>query len=210
MKVAVLSESSADEAAVRLIVEGVLGIETERYDPPVRSRGWPAVRNVLPAIIKHLHYQSDADALVVVADSNGSAVHDARHATEVLDLPACRICEMRRVAEQTMRLLRDVPNRPPLKVAIGLAVPAIEAWYAVGVDGRVNEPTWAQALRTKQFPYTKPGLKQLIYETDRPSIRLETERAIEAGRRLAGMLDQMEERFPIGFGALRSDLSAWR
>jgi hypothetical protein len=44
LKLAVLSESQADEAAVRLFVEAILQIQTQPIGlPPLRSRGWPSV-----------------------------------------------------------------------------------------------------------------------------------------------------------------------
>jgi hypothetical protein len=71
MKVVVLSESSADEAAIRVLVNGILGRETEDVPSlPLRSRGWPSVIKVLPTVIKFLYYRTDAEALVVIADSD--------------------------------------------------------------------------------------------------------------------------------------------
>jgi hypothetical protein len=80
MKVVVLSESSADEAAIRILVNGILGRETEDVSSlPLRSRGWPSVIKVLPTVIKFLHYQTDAEALVVIADSDDSPIHRSSH-----------------------------------------------------------------------------------------------------------------------------------
>ena len=77
MKVAVLSESPADEAAIRILVEGLLGRTIEPPPmPPIRSRGHDAVVASLPTVLKHLHYRTDAEALVVVLDSDRSPVHD--------------------------------------------------------------------------------------------------------------------------------------
>ena len=40
MKVAVLSESPADEAAIRILIDGILGRPTQSADmPPIRTRG---------------------------------------------------------------------------------------------------------------------------------------------------------------------------
>ena len=40
MKVAVLSESPADEAAIRILIDGILGRPTQPADmPPIRTRG---------------------------------------------------------------------------------------------------------------------------------------------------------------------------
>lgn len=67
MRVAVLSESPADEAAIRILVDGIIGRPTQLAAmPPIRARGVSGVFNILPAILKHLHYRTDADALIIV------------------------------------------------------------------------------------------------------------------------------------------------
>ena len=55
MKVALLSESPADEAVLRVLVEAVLGAPPKFVSPGLRARGWPNVAQVLPAVIRHLH-----------------------------------------------------------------------------------------------------------------------------------------------------------
>lgn len=72
MKVAILSESDADEAGIRVLVDAALGIAPHPLELRPRSRGWPAVKEVLPAVMRQLHYRTDALRLVVVADGNHS------------------------------------------------------------------------------------------------------------------------------------------
>ena len=80
MKVAILSESGADEAAVRILVGGALGREALSVAmPPIRTRGWPSVLQVIPTIMRYLHYRTDAEALVIVADANHSPLHQLLH-----------------------------------------------------------------------------------------------------------------------------------
>lgn len=209
MKLAIYSESSADEAAVRILADAVLGRETQAIDPPsLRARGWPSVRDLLPAVYKHLYYKTDADALIVVVDSDHAQIHGPEH--ERPDAAtSCRPCELRRVTARLHREVREVPGRGPLRLGIGVATPAIEAWYATGLDSHVNEAAWANAMRDKKFPYTKLGLKKLIYGTERPSIELETERARAAATRVAENLGELEARFPNGFGPLAAELRLW-
>src|SRR5436305_10450078 len=127
MKVVVLSEPSADEAAIRILVNGILGKETlDVPSLPLRSRGWPYVLRVLPTVIKFLHYRTDAEALVVIADSDDSPIHQLSHDQVGGEKPGCRLCQLRNVFKETR--LSTVPGRDELKSAIGLAVPAIEAW----------------------------------------------------------------------------------
>jgi len=210
MKVAILSESPADEAAIRIFVEGLLDRPTTHVEyKGLRSRGWPSVRNVFAVVYKDLWYQTDADALIVVVDSDEAAIHHPSHEEPVGPKP-CRLCELRQVERRVRGELRQVPGRGPLRIAIGIATPAIEAWYAVGMNPHVNESTWMQALASRQFPYTKAGLKQLIYGSDRPSLQLETERAATAARRLMESVDELIERFPNGFGPLASEVRSWK
>lgn len=49
MKLVVLSESPEDEAGVRILVDGILGIQTDHVAPPfLRARGWSPLLGVLP------------------------------------------------------------------------------------------------------------------------------------------------------------------
>src|SRR5436305_10057694 len=127
MKVVVLSEPSADEAAIRILVNGILGKETlDVPSLPLRSRGWPYVLRVLPTVIKFLHYQTDAEALVVIADSDDSPVHQGSHDKAGGQESRCRLCQLRNVFKQTT--LSSVSCRGESKSYGALQVPAISAW----------------------------------------------------------------------------------
>lgn len=209
MRVAVLSESSADEAAIRILLNGILGEQTQDAPPlPLRSRGWPYVLRVLPTIIKFLHYRTDAEALAVIVDSDDSLIHQDSHERSV-GHSDCRLCELRRVSALEMDRLTAVPNRNTLKVALGLAVPAIEAWYLCGLDTQVNEATWARGLLSERISYARNTLKKSIYGTERPTIEIETRHAIEAATRLVADLTLIEQLFPVGFGSFARDVRAW-
>ncbi|MGA2497987.1 MAG: hypothetical protein ABSH20_09610 [Tepidisphaeraceae bacterium] len=72
MKIAVFSESSADEAAVRILAEAVLGQPIEPVAGKALRRprnGWTHVVKLLRAVILDLYFRTDADGLIVVADS---------------------------------------------------------------------------------------------------------------------------------------------
>ena len=131
MKLAVLGESPADEAATKIICASVLGVQSlESWVPQLRTRGWPVVRDVLPNIIRHLHYRTDVDGLIVVADSDNSEPHELAHvATPSAD---CRLCSLLHTAMQTMDDLTLVPGRAALRTAVGVAIPCVEAWYLCG------------------------------------------------------------------------------
>lgn len=208
MKVAVLSESAADEAAVLVLTKAILGVEIERvHGPALRTRGWPSVLDALPAVLKYLHYRTDADGLIVVVDSNNSEVHEPTHRETVN--PRCRLCRLCQVTDRTSGQLSPVAGRSRLKVAIGVAVPCIEAWYSGGVDPRVSEAAWRQGLGTGLLLYTKNALKNTVYGTERPTLQLETTCATEAASRLAQNLGQLTDLFPNTVGPLVERVKTW-
>jgi|SRR2546421_12764883 len=208
MKVAVLSESSADEAAIRILVNGILGRDTEATsDLPLRSRGWPSVIRVFPTVLKYLHYRTDADALVVVVDSDDSPIHEPSHETGGANVD-CRLCQLRSVATSEIKKLRPT-GRDLLKIALGLAVPAIEAWYQCGLDPHVNEATWSRRLQSEPITYTRRTLKQAVYGTERPTIGIEEACAIKAATRLANDFSLIEQLFPNGFVPLARAIKGW-
>ena len=207
MKVAILSESAADEAVLRVLVDGILGQTTDPIESlSLRTRGWPSVEQVLRNVLSHLHYRTDADGLVLVVDSNHSPLPPRP------DDPApgkCRLTGLRRSVEQIQKQLRPVPNRPPVRTAVGLAIPAIEAWLLCGRDPNVSEAAWIEGLRSGKEPYSKHGLKMSVYGSDRPSRGTRRERGIEEASRLIRHLSLLADKFPYGFGALKRDLESW-
>lgn len=212
MKLAVFSESSADEAAIRILVEGLLEEKTE-FAPiiPIRARGWQAVLQYLPNVLRHLHYRTDADGLVAVVDSDRSPVHQESHATQEDAMERCRLCLMRRIVNDVCNGLRPRQGYAPLKIALGLAVPQIEAWYLAGSDPHVSEAAWIVGLESGKPPYTADSLKQQVYGDKEPLIALETERATQEAERIVreGRLPLLEQLFPGGFGALAADVRSW-
>ena len=146
MKVFILSESPADEAAIRILIDCVLGRQTEFVDSPLRPRGWPSVLHALPKVINHLYYQTDAEAFVMVVDSDNTPAHQQAHDQPDGANEKCRLCQLRKAAAQIRQQIRDVPGRATIKTAFGLAVPAIEAWFRCGVDPQINEAGLIQKL----------------------------------------------------------------
>ncbi len=210
MKIAVVSEGPHDQAAVKILVDAILGIETELIAPRRSPQGWPSVLNLLPAIITELHYQQvDAHGLVVVVDSDNTNAHDASHKIGKAEATSCRLCQMREVAERQLGRLTRVPNRSPVKFAFGLAVPQIEAWYRSALDTHVNENTWRLKIRGDRVSYDAKSLKRDTYGSDRVPTFVKTNIAKQAAQRLATNLNQLEQMFPNGFGCLVRDLQDW-
>lgn len=169
LKLAVLSESPADDAAVRILAEAILGQPTDTVDPAgLRTRGWPSVLQILPTILKHLHYRTDAEGLVVVVDSDKSPLHRARVEPFEGRECECRRCQLRQAALKTQAELQHKSPRPAIRLAIGVAVPSIEAWFRCGVDPHVSEAAWVQSLQANSFPFTTRSLKRDVYGSDSP------------------------------------------
>ena len=144
MKVAILSESEADEAAIRVLVEGLLKrqIEPPTHMLPIRARGYGAVFKVLPTILKHLHFRTDAEGLVVVLDSDRTPVHQRAHDQPGNTDEKCRLCRLKMIATQ---VLSQLPTRPGYGVRPPRTPPARA------------ESALAQPLRSsRRAPHRKP------------------------------------------------------
>jgi hypothetical protein len=210
MKLALLSESPADEAALEVLVGYVLGTPFERVAPALRARGWPSVEQVLPAILRHLYFNTDANGLVVVVDSDDSVVHNAAHEAPGYHHPGCRICRLRLVFRRVFKNLPPARGRQRVLRAVGLAVPAVEAWYLCGRDTSITEAAWTDGQARGQAPYTRRELKWRVYGTERPTLPHEIKRAVQEVTRHHGDLRRLENDFPQGFGALARDLRSWQ
>ena len=203
MRVAVLSESSADEAALRVLVDAVLGVATVPVpNLPLQGRGFNPVRAALPAIIRFLHYTTDAEGLVVVVDSNHSSLEETAERNRLRDL--------KQMIDNVRVSLRPVPGRIPLRIAVGVAAPAIEAWLLCKRQPPVSEAAWEHGLRDQREPYAKLELKRRLYGVEFASLQLMTEKMTEAARELKPEIGHLERLFPNGFGTLARQLRAWR
>lgn len=209
MKLAVLSESPADEAAIAVLVEALIGGHFKHVQPGLRARGWPSVAQVLPSIIRHLHFNTDADGLVVVVDSDDTVVHTAEHDAPGYFHPQCRMCQLRAVFRRTAKRFPPSHGRSRVLRGVGIAVPAIEAWYLCGRDEQVGEAAWVEGQQAALQPYSRAELKLRVYGTDRPNLQLETRRALEEVRRQRHDLRRLENDFP-SFAALARDIRGWK
>src|SRR5258705_5720411 len=96
MKVSIISESPADEAAIRILIEGMLGRQTQSVVPSsVRSPGISGALKILPAALRELHYHKDVEALIVIVDSDKTPVHRDMHEQPGGVDNRCRLCLLR-------------------------------------------------------------------------------------------------------------------
>ena len=108
---------------------------------------------------------------------------------------------------QTTKRLSPAHGRARVLRCVGVAVPAIEAWYLCGRDASVSEAAWIAGQESGRAPYTRAELKGRVYGTDRPSLPHETACALREVARQGRDLRRLEHDFP-GFAALAADLRA--
>ena len=207
MRLAILSESPADEAGVKVLVEGLLQRPIEVITRRARSGGLDAVLSVIPSALKALYFRGEADGLIVVLDSNSCPLPHKCDET-CCERELCRLCQVRSIIENVKSQLRPSPDLKVPMTAVGIAVPAIEAWYLCGQNSNVSENAWLLGIDKGKLPYTKKDLKIQAYGTDRLASHDQKAKAIEASRRVVENLAQLERWFPKGFGALAHDIRA--
>ena len=208
LRLALLGESLVDESALSILVEAVLGAPFVRVQPNLRARGWPSVLQILPAVARHLPFNTDADGLVVLVDADDTEVHTDAHEAPGYFHPRCRMCQLRAAFRRATKTLPPARGRARVLRAIGLAVPAAEAWYLCGLDEQVGEAAWLAARQSGRTPYTRRELKARVYGTDRPNLPQAIAHATAAARRHASDLRRLEYDFP-GFRHLAEDLRHW-
>lgn len=211
MKVAFLSESPADEAALRIFVEAILGEPIEPVSRAERTGGLEFVIRTLPPVLREIHYHRTADALVVGIDSDNSPVHQSGHAPNEWKASKCRWCQLRSTLDDITRTLRAIPSYPPILTAVAVPTPAIEAWYLFSEDSNCTEANWVRCRNERTPSKTEiDRLKRLIYDTTRPDLARETERATKRATALATKIEQIEGFFPNSFGVFAAEIRRWR
>ena len=113
MKIAYFGESPADQAALTILTEAILGKKTESIaHPGLRHRGWPAVKMVLPSVLKAVHYHTEAEGFVLIVDSNGTPPHALSHEPPNAPAAECRLCQLRRSADEVQQAFTAVEVAP--------------------------------------------------------------------------------------------------
>ncbi|HEX8400059.1 MAG TPA: hypothetical protein VF644_21695 [Pyrinomonadaceae bacterium] len=214
MKIAIFSEFTTDEAVLKILVEGILGEEIEQiaYRKKLQSRGSGVPRDV-PVVLRDVYYNSEAEFLVVVRDSDDSPIHKKEHNKRGnKEAERCRLCELQKIVSSELANLSIMPGKENFKVAVGVAVPAIEAWLLCGVESYANEANWVNKQREKgSSTYNdRKLLKTKLYGSEIAPGNVKTARQVEAARRLSNNIEQLEKLFPAGFGSLAAEIRSWK
>ncbi len=209
MRIGFYCESPADQAAMAVFTEGILGEPPEPINMDLEAHSVPGFFRSLDGVYRGVHYNSDAEGLIVVVDSDDALLHSDAHDAPGAAQDRCRFCQIRKIIERAGNQLKPRPGRPELKVAWGVAVPTIEAWYLVGKNHQVGEAAWKVGLASGTLPLTRQHLKELVYGTNRPSLENETACAVAEARRIIQKLETIESAFPIGFGLMAKEIQSW-
>lgn len=199
MKVHVVSESIGDETILRVFVDALVGEPTDTHAESVeRGRhGLTSLQRAIPTAVRASYY-AGARGLVIVADSNGSSLK-----------PPTRMNALWDVVNQTRSGL--APRTTPFSVAIGLAVPSIEAWLRFGEDPQATEASWSDVKSPgSSSPERIRAMKRKIYGTDAPNVPMMLTVGVARARQVAADLPALEAAFPIGFKPLAAELRSWR
>ena len=113
MKIGFFSESPADQAALAVFTEGILGEPPEPIlNMDLQAHGATSVLSALDGVVRGVHYNSDAEGLVVVVDCDDTELHDLTH-----DAPGggehCRLCQIRKIIAQARKRVSATTSRTP-------------------------------------------------------------------------------------------------
>jgi hypothetical protein len=190
VRIAFLSESDVDEAALAEFCAAVVGRKVERVPCSARvRRGWPALKTTLGPALRSLKL-SDAELVVVCADGDGTDPNQ----------PGDRRAQLEHIVVQAGMAAR---------VVVALAVPMIEAWWLAPSNPELHEQGWF-GRRDRNPGYDKLDLKRRLYGTDRP-LRTDMMRVMpDAARAAAAHHRSLGTRFPLGLGPLLRRLEELR
>lgn len=218
MRVVILGESPVDQAAVGILARAVLPTLEIVKDHAIQfPRGWPGLLQTLPGILRALHFNyPHVEGVITVADADHSPIHMRREGQAAEHIRSvsfgsretCRVCDLRSAVQRTLGPLPITPHRQePLRVALGLAVPALEAWLLCGrSDIGPSTSKWITGHTTGRYEYTKSKLKRDAYGSDRASEATMLPAATDAACRLSLDIEMLRTCFPHGFGMLVDDL----
>lgn len=92
MKIGFYSEPIADQAALAVFTEGILGEPPEPINMALEGHGVSNVLSVLANVFRGVHYNSDAEGLVVVVVCDDTELHSSDHDKPDCEGKRCRLC----------------------------------------------------------------------------------------------------------------------
>lgn len=201
MRIAIHAEGPDDYVVLEEFVRHFLP-NAQFVAPPIMGTGRESVFRNLNRTLLALAGRGSADLLVVCVDSDLEPLHAAGQTCSNERCPFCRLDHRAR------QVASEHPHMRFPDVAIGVAVPAIEAWLLFGRRSECTEAGWAQQGK-RRTEETKRELKRILHgpgpvpsKTKHATLRLEA-------RRVLGF-DDLEAHFPVGLAPLLQKLRMYR
>ena len=211
MKIGIISESPADAAVLEILLNALTHRTHTILPNAVRQRpgGWHGVISAIRAELTNLHYRTDAGGMIAVVDSDDSPLHDDSHEAPHSPQPNCRVCQIIKDINDTRQKLKGRPVNS-VNVAVGLAVPALEAWLLFDQDPHIAEARYERDLATGvNLKNARMDLKRRLYRTTAPQRHVELDIATQAANRISLDLAALETAFPKGFGRFARQIRSW-
>lgn len=210
MIVATIGESAVDDAVYRVLVDRVVGAQTQ---PPKlkafrRRSGNPLTESFLRAVLAECHYHTDVFGVVIVIDGNGSPPHQDSPSQIRCD-PKCKFCNGQSAARDLLSSFK-ARHIPPLRIAIGVAYPSIENWLLFGRIGGCSEFEWFRERESNLG--AAPNRVRTMKDSLDLGFKAEADRirdCVAHAQRIGENLTAFEANFPIGFGLLAKELRTW-
>jgi hypothetical protein len=211
MTVGILCESPVDEVVIRGVADCILGIPTSPPRTNLQALSWPGPLEQIELLWRKLHFDPSVGGFIVVVDGDLDPVHSGGLG-DVPCAPRCRLCALHQALLRASTGTAAVPGRMPLKTAIGMPYPALEAWLLCRSDPGLGEATWRNRLAEpdrSRITHVRRSLKERFFGTSFGGLRLLQARAEAEVKELVRDLSVLEKAFPAGFGTLVGQLRSW-
>src|SRR5216684_346979 len=97
MKIGYYCESPADQAAMAIFTEGILGEQPEPINMDLEAHSVPGFFSALDGVFREVHYNSDAEGLILVVDCDDKELHGSAHDQPEGGGERCRLCQARKI-----------------------------------------------------------------------------------------------------------------
>jgi hypothetical protein len=205
MRIVVLAESPADQAAIAIFAGAILNTSVECVDIRPRAGGFAAVLAAIRPTLLSLIYRRTADALIVAVDSNGSPIEE--------DCPGGRIATLRDIIDRTKSRVAPGEDVNRVRTALAVAAPSLEAWLRFGLDNQCSEAAWRERQqRGAVAADASRQLKRDLFGSDRIALHAEIEIMKREATRIVQdlqVLAAIEHSFPYGFKSFADSLRSW-
>src|SRR5260370_17261276 len=109
-----------------VFTEGILGEPPEPINMDLEAHSVPGFFRSLDGVYRGVHYNSDADGLIVVVDSDDAVLHSDAHDALGAAEDRCRYCQIRKIIQRAGNQFKPRQLSPNLKVPLCAPVPPIQ------------------------------------------------------------------------------------